>query len=142
MESFLFTCAMEIYHRKCSPSHRVHSFKTRRRSSSKRMLPLERVIVLDSEKAVRAGTVVRLVAWVPNISESVQTVQFLAPVVFISVKGVVLIAMVLKALECRMILGRVTMKMESPVHRVSCYSPKRIYKTMPIEGLGYTDPRC
>ena len=83
-----------------------------------------------------------MVLRVLNISESVRILQLLAPVVFVSVKGVVLIAMVLKALECIMILGRVTMKMESTAHRASCYSPKRIYNTVPTERLGITNPRC
>jgi hypothetical protein len=83
-----------------------------------------------------------LVLRVPKISESVGILQLLAPAVFVSVKGVVLIAMVLKALECIVILGRVTMKMESPVHRARGYSPKRSHDIVPTERLGFSDPRC
>jgi hypothetical protein len=105
-------------------------------------LPVERIIGLDTEKAVGARTVIRLVIRVLNILESVQALQFLAPVVFISVKGVVLIAMALEAFECIMILGRVNMKMGSSNHRANRYSPKGICKTAPIERLAYTDSRC
>lgn len=83
-----------------------------------------------------------MVLRVLNIFESVQALRFLAPVVFVSVKGFVLIAVALKALECIMILGRVAMKMESPLHRAGTYSPKGIYNTVPTERLGVTNFRC
>ena len=78
-------------------------------------LPPEWIIVIDTEKALQAGRVVRLVLRILNIFESVKVLQLLGPDVFISMKGFVLIAMVLKALEYRMILRRVAMEMDSPV---------------------------
>jgi len=118
----------------------VDSLKAKGHSSITLMLPLQRILILETEKAVEVGRVVRFALRILNIPESVKVLQLLKPVVFISVKGVVLIAVVLKALVHIMILGRVTMKMESPVHRASCYCPKRIYKTVPIERLGYSVP--
>jgi hypothetical protein len=67
-------------------------------------LSLERTVGLDSEKAFRARTGVRLGLGVPNVVETVHAVQLLAPIVFVPMKGIVLVAVVLKALEFRMIL--------------------------------------
>jgi hypothetical protein len=116
--------------------------QTFRGSSSKIALPLERIIVLDSKKAVEARWVIRFVLRIPNISESVIKVQLVAPVVIISLKPVVAIAIVLKGLESVMMLVRGNMEIDSPVHRANWYSHKRIYKTVPTERLGNTDPRC
>jgi len=104
-------------------------------SSITLVLPLQRVIRLDTEKAVRARRGVRLFLRVLNISECVKILQPLALVVFIPVKGIVLITVVLKALECIVILGRVAMKMKTPVHRASCDFPKRANDTLPAERL-------
>jgi hypothetical protein len=71
------------------PSQSVHRFETRGGRTIQILLPLERIVGLDSEKAVIGGSVVRLVLRVLNISESVKVLQLLAPVVSISVKGVV-----------------------------------------------------
>jgi hypothetical protein len=100
-----------------------------------RTLPLERIVGLDTEKAVRARMGVRLFFRVPNIFEWVKILQPLALVVFIPVKGIVLITVVLKALECIVILGRVAMEMKTPVHRASCDFPKRANNTVPTERL-------
>jgi len=53
----------------------------------------------------------------------------------ISMKGFVLIAMSIKALECVMILCWVVVKMKSLVHRATYYFPKRTNNTVPTERL-------
>jgi hypothetical protein len=99
------------------------------------MLPLQRVIRLDTEEAVRTGTGVRLVLGVLNISESIKTLQLLGPVMLISLKGFVLIAILIEALEHVMIIGRVAMKMKTPIHETSCCFPRRTNNTVPTKRL-------
>jgi hypothetical protein len=75
-------------------------------------LPPVRIIVLNSKKAVEAIMVVRSVPRVPNIFESVQTVQFFVTVVIISLKAVVPIGMVPEAFESVTVFVRTNMRVK------------------------------
>ncbi|MGE5838674.1 MAG: hypothetical protein ACM34H_01985, partial [Deltaproteobacteria bacterium] len=81
------------------------------------LLPLQRVMRLDSEKAVRTRTGVRFILRVPDIFEPIHPAQFITLVVLVSVKSSVLIGIALKALEGVVIVGGVGMKMKPAVQQ-------------------------